>query len=355
MLALVTTPGEARSTKVADVPDAKAPPGEVRLRPWRVGVCGTDREIHEGQFGVAPDGEDQLILGHELLARVEEPGHGYERGDLVCATVRRSCGHCEACAQDYPDACLTGDYRERGITKLHGFAAELVSEAPEHLVPVPDDLGALAVLGEPTSVCARGIRHAKAIGGREPWPRRRALVLGTGAIGTLATTLLLLDGFEVWSAGRSPATDDRASLVAALGARYFSTQETPARDVAADAGGFDLVLEATGDAQVMADTVGLLGRNGVACLLGIDGRPREVCIDGRQIGVDAILQNRAIFGSVNAHREDWETAVEALDRAQRRWPDVIPEFVGLSVGVDAFAKAFEYRGVKAVLTFGDEG
>jgi threonine dehydrogenase-like Zn-dependent dehydrogenase len=355
MLALVTTPGEAESTRVAEVPEAHAHPGEVLLRPWRVGVCGTDREIHEGQFGVAPDGEQELILGHELLARVEQGGHGFERGDLVCATVRRSCGHCQACAQNHPDACLTGDYLERGITKLHGYAAELVSEAPEHLVRVPEALGALAVLGEPTSICARGIRHAKAIGGRQPWPRRRALVLGTRAIGMLATTLLLLEGFEVWAAGRSPATDHRASLAAALGATYFSTEQTPAQDVAADAGGFDLVLEATGDAQVMADTLGLLGRNGVACLLGIDGRPREVRIDGRQIGVDAILQNRAVFGSVNAHREDWETAVDALDRAQRRWPGVIPEFIGLRAGVDAFAEAFGYGGVKAVLSFEDGG
>ena len=250
---------------------------------------------------------------------------------------------------------MTGDYLERGITKLHGFAAELVPESPEHLVAVPDGLGALAVLGEPASICARGIRHAKAIGGREPWPRRRALVLGTGAIGMLSTTLLLLEGFEVWAAGRSPAGEDRATLAAALGATYFSTQETPAQDVAADAGGFDLVVEATGDAQVMADTLGLLGRNGVACLLGIDGRPREVSIDGRELGVNAILQNRAVFGSVNAHREDWETALEALDRARQRWPDVLPEFIGLSVGVDEFAKAFEYRGVKAVLTFEDGG
>jgi hypothetical protein len=33
----------------------------------------------------------------------------------------------------------------------------------------------------------------------------------------------------------------------------------------------------------------------------------------------------------------------------------MPEFIGLSVGVDEFAKAFDYRGVKAVLTFGNEG
>src|ERR687889_222892 len=59
-----------------------------------VGVCGTDREIDEGHFGVSPDGEEQLVLGHELLAHVERGGHGFAEGDLVAATVRRSCGRC---------------------------------------------------------------------------------------------------------------------------------------------------------------------------------------------------------------------------------------------------------------------
>ena len=351
MLALVTTPGHADTTRVAEVADVVAAANEVLLRPVRIGVCGTDREISEGLFGVAPDGEEQLVLGHELLARVEVDGHGFTRGDLVCATVRRSCRHCLACEEGAPDACLTGDYRERGITRLHGFAAELVAEAPEHLVPVPDNLGPLGVLAEPASICARAIRHAEAIGGRQPWAPRRALVLGTGAIGTLATYLLRLRGYDVWTAGRSPATEQRARLAAAAGATYFSTADASPAAVAADAGGFDLVLEATGDAQVMIETVSLLGRNGVACLLGIDGRPREVTLDGRVLGVDAILQNRALFGSVNAHRDDWGTAVGALADARRRWPDAVDAFIGLTVGVDAFAEAFAHRGVKATLAF----
>ena len=118
MLALVTTPGHAHTTRVTEVPDAAAGPHEVLLRPLRVGVCGTDREISDGRFGVAPDSEQHLILGHELLARVEADGHGFARGDLVCATVRRSCRHYPACEQGSPDACLTGDYRERGIMRL---------------------------------------------------------------------------------------------------------------------------------------------------------------------------------------------------------------------------------------------
>ena len=36
----------------------------------------------------------------------------------------------------------------------------------------------------------------------------------------------------------------------------------------------------------------------------------------RMIGVDAILENRVLFGSVNASRQDWLAAVEALDRAR---------------------------------------
>jgi glucose 1-dehydrogenase len=353
MLALLTTPGTAGTTQLTHVPDITARPGQVLLAPVRIGVCGTDREISGGLFGVAPDGEDRLILGHELLARVETDGHGFTRGDMVCATVRRGCGRCIACAQGAPDSCLTGDYQERGITCLDGFAAELVAESPEHLIPVPPGLGAVAVLGEPASICARGIRHAEAVANRQPWMHQRALVLGTGAIGMLSTYLLRLAGYDVWTAGRSDSDDQRSQLTVASGATYFSTTDTPLADVAADVAGFDLIIEATGDAQIMIDTLGLLSRNGVACLLGIDGRPREVTIDGRVLGVDSVLQNRALVGSVNAHRQDWEHGIDALDRARCQWPDAVESFVGLTVGIDAFADAFAYRGVKATLTFED--
>jgi glucose 1-dehydrogenase len=346
--ALVTVPRRAGSTRVADVPAPRAGEDAVLVRTLEVGVCGTDREIDEGLCGAAPEGEETLVLGHELLGVVERDGHGFARGDVVAATVRRSCGHCAACADGAPDACETGDYRERGITGLHGYATELVAEAPEQVVAVPPSLGRLGVLAEPTSVCERGLRHVRAIGARQPWRPGRALVVGTGAIGMLSTYLLRLEGFEVWSASRS-AGGPRAELVAACGARHVATDETPLRDVAADAGGFDVVLEAAGDAQVMLDALGLLRRNGVACLLGIDGRSRQVSIDGRVIGVDAILGNRAVFGSVNAHRVDWSAAVADLDRIRARWPEALEAFVGLRVPLDGFGDAFGFRGVKATL------
>jgi threonine dehydrogenase-like Zn-dependent dehydrogenase len=351
MQALLTVPDRPDSTHVAEVPDPAAGGDAVLIRTLEVGVCGTDREISEGLFGAAPDGEDALVLGHELLGVVERDGHGFARGDLVTATVRRSCGRCAACAAGAPDSCDTGDYLERGITRQHGFASELVAESPEHLVAVPRSLGRLGVLAEPASICERGLRHVRAVGERQPWSPRRVLVLGTGAIGMLATYLLRLDGLEVWAASRSPG-GERARLVAECGARPVATSETAPRALADEVGGFDVVVEAAGDAQLMLDALGLLRRNGVACLLGIDGRPRQVTIDGRVLAVDAILQNRAVFGSVNANRVDWTAAVEHLDLARTRWPGALEAFVGLRVPLDSFADAFGYRGVKATLELG---
>ena len=57
---------------------------------------------------------------------------------------------------------------------------------------VPPGLGRLGVLAEPTSICARALRHARAIGDRQPWELERALVLGSGAVGSLTTMLLRL-------------------------------------------------------------------------------------------------------------------------------------------------------------------
>ncbi len=352
MQALVTRPGTPASTAVEAMPEPQPQGTEVLVRPVEVGVCGTDREISEGWFGIPPAGEDRLILGHELLGRVERDGLGFARGDLVTATVRRSCGHCGACAAGAPDACDTGDYSEHGITRLHGFAAELAVVPAEHLVAVPEALGRLGVLAEPASICARAFRHVQAVGGRQPWRPGRALVLGAGAIGMLSTYLLRLEGLDVWTAALEPQSGEKAQLVVAAGARYVPASEVAPSTLAAEIGGFDVVIVAAGSAQLSLDALGLLRRNGVACLLGIDGHDRPVSLPGPVIGVDVVLGNRALMGSVNANVVDWHAAVDRLDAARRRWPDALDQFVGLRTGLDDYAAAFAFDGVKAALTLG---
>jgi glucose 1-dehydrogenase len=351
MLALVTTPGRPGSTRTATVEDPPPRPGGVLIRTLEVGVCGTDREIDAGEFGTPPPGETDLVLGHELLGQVAEDGGGFMAGDLVTATVRRSCGHCGACAEGAPDACDTGDYTERGITGLQGFAGELVIEDAEHVVAVPEALGRLGVLAEPGSICARAIRHTTAIGSRQPWRPARALVIGAGAIGMLATYMLRLAGHDVWTAARSDPSSEKGRLVTAAGARYASTAQTPLPAVAEEAGGFDIVIEAAGNAEIMVEAMAALRRNGVACLLGLDAHAHRVELDGTLLGRDFVIENRVVFGSVNAHRTDWVRAVEALEEMQRRWPEALEQLVGLRVEPDRFSEAFGYRGVKATLRF----
>jgi threonine dehydrogenase-like Zn-dependent dehydrogenase len=339
MQALVVEPGIAHSARIEQLDE---PTGDgVLVRVLEVGVCGTDREIAEGHFGVAAN--DALVLGHELLGVVERDGHGFERGQLVSAIVRRSCGHCLACAEGAPDSCLTGDYEERGITRLDGFARELVVEDPTQLIVIPAALGRLGVLAEPTSICARALRNTLAIGGRQPWQLDRALVIGGGAVGTLMTLLLRLEGVEVWTASLEPSN----AIVEQFGAHYVQAGEL------SELGTFDVVVEAAGNAQLMADALGLLRRSGVACLLGIDGREQTVSLDGRTIGVDTVLENRVLFGSVNANRVDWLAAVDALDRAAATHRDALEQLIGLRAPLDRFADAFAFKRGKATLVLSE--
>ncbi|HEY4411600.1 MAG TPA: alcohol dehydrogenase catalytic domain-containing protein [Gaiellaceae bacterium] len=338
MKALVVEPGHAGSAHVTDISVEEA---GVPVRILEVGVCGTDREIAHGLFGIAPEGEDVLVLGHEMIGVVERDAAGFARGDLVTATVRRSCGRCIACAQGSPDGCLTGDYSERGITRLHGFARELVGEDPAQLVPVPRELRELGVLVEPAADCVRALRHAQTIGERLPREVRRALVTGAGTIGTIVTCLLRLGGVEVVTASLDPSS----AVIEATGAGYVSTADSDL----ADLGRFDLVVECAGNAHLTAAALRLLDRSGVACILGIDGRDQVVPVDGRTLGVDFVLENRVLFGSVNARRSDWEAAVSALDAIRRRWPGAIEQLIGLRVPLDRFADALDFRGGKAAL------
>ena len=112
----------------------------------------------------------------------------------------------------------------------------------------------------------------------------------------------------MWTTAREAADDPRATLAAAIGARYVSTADTTFDELRAETGGFDLVVEATGNAQVMADSIAMLRRSGVACLLGLDPRAGTVQLPGRVLGFDVMLENRVVFGSVNAHPQDWAAA-----------------------------------------------
>src|SRR6184192_2654327 len=96
MKAVAVFPGKANSAHLAaldkpsldSVPDGRG----VLVRVLRVGVDGTDKEINAAEYGMAPSGNDYLILGHESFGIIEAVGPSVTEfcpGDYVVASVRR--------------------------------------------------------------------------------------------------------------------------------------------------------------------------------------------------------------------------------------------------------------------------
>ncbi len=321
MRAVVVTPGQGGSARLADVPQPRPAEGEVSVRVLRVGTCGTDAEIDQGLYGEAPAGDDYLILGHENLGRVERGAARLALGDLVVSTVRRpdSCPNCQA---GQYDMCLKGKYTERGIKGRHGFWAEAYVELPDFLVKLPEELEPVGVLLEPTSVVEKAINQSYAIQRRMLWQPKQAVVLGAGPVGLLATFVLRMRGLQVTAVARSKGTL-ACELVEACGGRYVSSRDVPIPRLGEELGRIDLIVEATGNGQVAFDSMQALGTNGVLCLTSVTGGHRPVEVDANALNLKFVLGNMVVFGSVNANRTDFEQGVKDLAAVQQKWPGLL--------------------------------
>ena len=209
MQAIAVTPRKPGSARALELPQPQATPGLVRVSVLEVGIDGTDTEIDKGEYGDAPKGQDVLVIGHEALGRVDAVGEGvsgFAVGDLVVATVRRPDG-CPNCKAGESDMCLWGDYTERGIKGAHGYMAQYYADSPDFMVKIPEALRSFAVLLEPLSIVEKAIFQAWKIQERLVWQPKKAVVLGAGPIGLLATIL----GCPVGATSGSGATVASAS------------------------------------------------------------------------------------------------------------------------------------------------
>src|SRR5215212_1122355 len=190
--AVTVLPGQAGSARLDDLAEPPPEEGPVLVETLAVGVCGTDLEIANGEYGWAPPGHRRLVLGHESLGRVVQApeGGGLEPGDLAVGIVRQPDPvPCESCAAGEWDMCRNGRYTEHGIKGLDGFARERYRADADALVRVDASLGLRGVLLEPASVVAKGWEHVDRIGARARWAPRRVLVCGAGPVGLLAALI----------------------------------------------------------------------------------------------------------------------------------------------------------------------
>ncbi|MGE0041133.1 MAG: glucose 1-dehydrogenase [Vicinamibacterales bacterium] len=328
MKAIAVHPGRAGSIHLADlappslddVPDGRG----VLARVLAVGVDATDREIAAGEYGAAPPGSAFLVLGHESLCEVEAVGARVTTvapGDRVVFMVRRP-GHSIYDRIGLQDMTTDDQYFERGISLRHGFLTERVVDDAAYAIKVPARLERAGVLLEPTSVAEKAIRQAYKVQERLGiWRPARAVVLGAGPLGLLATMALRVRGLEVTTLALPRLPYVNGELAEAVGARYVSAKDQDLQHLSASMGNIDLIVEATGYSPLVFDAMERLGRNGVLVLTGIAGGSRMA--DG--VHADHILQsfvlgNKVAIGSVNAAREDFERGVSDLVMADALWP-----------------------------------
>lgn len=350
MRALRVTPKQANSARLDAValPDEKE--GALLARTLAIGVCGTDREIIAGDYGVAPNGDQRLTLGHESLGRIDDApkGSGFAKGDLVVGIVRRPDPvPCGACAHGEWDMCRNGQFTERGIKGRNGYCSEYFRVEPEFAIKIPSELGVLGVLVEPTSVVAKAWDHIDYIGRRsKSWRPRTALITGAGPVGLLAALLARQRNLETYVYDRTDS-GPKPDLVRSLGARYYSGELDAIQKLQPD-----IVVECTGAAPVIVQAMMHNACDAIVCLAGLSAVGRDMPVDVAALNQSMVLQNDVVFGSVNANRHHYELAVQALQRADREW---LSRLITRRVPIAEWQSALERRAddIKVIIDFSD--
>jgi len=348
MKAITVEPHKPQSARLEDIPEPELSAGSVLVQAIAVGVCGTDVEIVDGSYGWAPPGHARLVLGHESLGRVLDPGTsgGLQKGDLVVGIVRRPDRvPCPSCAVGEWDMCRNGQYTERGIKEVDGFMSERWRIEPEYAMKIDRSLGILGVLLEPTTVVTKAWEQVRAVGQRAFWEPQNVLVTGAGPIGLLAALIGKQYGLEVHVLDRIES-GAKPELVRALGATYHT-------GVVAGVGFEpDVIIECTGVGQVVSDAIRGIGAGGVVCLTGVGAGGSTTGPAVADVAAAAVLKNTVVVGSVNANKRHWYRAGEVLARADPAW---LARLITRREPPESFMRALQRQpdDIKVVVQFAD--
>lgn len=291
---------------VAEVDAPRPGPGEVLVRVAAVGLCGSD--VHIAVDGWSRPSRLPLILGHEAAGMVAGVGRGvwrWRRGARVAVFPEVVCGRCPNCLEGRSELCL-----EREILGIHrdGALAEYMVAPERNLVALPPhvdfEAGAIATDAVATPYHAL-VRVARLHAGE------RVLLCGMGALGLHAVTLArLLGAGWVSVTSRHPVARVRALE------RGADRAVDPGATAAEWGGPFDLCLDFSGDARLIAEGVTRLRRGGRMVLVGLS--TSELRLPPIS---DVVRMGLAVVGSYGAHVQDVR---EILDLAEMGRIDLGP-------------------------------
>lgn len=266
------------------VEDVAAPtgagPGEVLLRPFWCGICGTD--LHEYAMGpiVIPDAPHRLngsvlpqVLGHEFSAEVLEVGPGVTSvrpGDRVSVMPLLFCGSCYYCRRGLGHLCTS--MACIGLSYTWGGLAELAVVPATHVTKLPDSVSDLqGALVEPAAVAAYGVDTA---GVR---PGDTVLITGAGPIGALAALYAGALGADVLISEVNPV---RAELARSLGVGdVVDPSQVDVVEVVRERTegiGVDAVVECSGNERALQTALGAVRSAGRIAQTGLHTRPAAI-------------------------------------------------------------------------------
>ena len=159
--------------------------------------------------------------------------------------------------------------------------------------------------------------------------------------------------FDTSVYSREPAPNPKSDLLASIGVRYFSAQDTSIEQLPERVGNIDLVYEATGASAVAFRVMKVIGTNGVFVFTGVPGRKAAIEVDTDVIMRNLVLQNQVVFGTVNAGPEAFEAAIRGLTVFQQRWPAAVRALITGRYPVEAHRDLLvgPAQGIKNVIAF----
>jgi 2-desacetyl-2-hydroxyethyl bacteriochlorophyllide A dehydrogenase len=249
--AVISAPGRVA---VETVPDPTPGPRQVVVDVAACGLCGTDLHILQGEFAPALP----VVPGHEFAGVVAEVGAEVTElsvGDRVAVDPSLYCFECRYCRAGRNNLCER--WAAIGVSEPGG-AAEYAVAPVANCVRLPEHVRTEdAALIEPLSCAVRGYDVLRARLGA------RVLIYGSGTMGLMMLQLGKLSGAtSVELVDRNAERLATASLLGctatAIAAEEFDRPE-----------GWDVVIDATGDAQAIQDGLGRVAKGGTFLQFGV--------------------------------------------------------------------------------------
>lgn len=239
---------------VETVPDPTPGPRDVVVAVKACGLCGTDLHILQGEFAPALP----IVPGHEFAGEIVETGSEVTElavGDNVAVDPSLHCHECHYCRSGRGNLC--DNWNAIGVSRPGG-AAEFAVAPVANCVKLPDHVDVrTAALIEPLSCAVRGYDVLSSTLGAE------VLIYGSGTMGLMMLELAKRTGAA--SVDVLDVNPDRLTTAVELGV----SRSAASADELETVRGWDVVVDATGNAAAIQDGLGRVAKGGTFLQFGV--------------------------------------------------------------------------------------